>query len=88
MSNNYAGKPTGSNDPASVSFPIVPHVSNPLEYPTKRIYVGTEGDVVLRSVSGSADVTYKNCGSGTYLHVQATHIRAAGTTATDIVGEA
>jgi hypothetical protein len=88
MSNNYAGKPTGPNDPASVSFPIVPHASNPLGYTTKRIYVGTGGDVVLRSAAGSADVTYKNCGDGTYLHVQATHIRAAGTTATDIVGEA
>lgn len=88
MANEYAGKPSGANDPAGVCFPVTPHVSNPLQYPTKRIYVGTGGNVTLRSVNGSQDVTYLNCGDGTYLHVQASHIRAAGTTATDIIGEA
>tara|TARA_R110000868_G_scaffold32613_1_gene118683 strand:- start:1301 stop:1573 length:273 start_codon:yes stop_codon:yes gene_type:complete len=69
-------------------FPIVPHDSNPLAIIPKGIYVGTGGDVVLRGVEGTGDVTYKNLPSASYIAVQASHVRATGTTASDMIAEA
>ena len=44
--------------------------------------------MVLRGVAAGADVTYKNVASGSYLEVRASHVRATGTTAADLIGEA
>ena len=55
---------------------------------TKAIYVGSSGDVTLRPLRGAADVTYRNVPDGAYLTVRASHVRATGTTAGDLVGEA
>jgi hypothetical protein len=74
--------------PSRAPYSIVPHDSDPLPTVTKAIYVGTGGQVMLRGVAGGADVTYKNVPSGAYLEVRASHVRATGTTAADLVGEA
>ena len=74
--------------PARAPFAIVPSDAQPLPRPIKAIYVGTGGQVTLRGVEAAADVTYKNVASGTYLEVCASHVRATGTTAADLVGEA
>lgn len=74
--------------PSRAPYAIVPHDTNPLPAVTKAIYVGTGGTVTLRGAAGSADVTYKNVASGSYLEVSASHVRATGTTAADLIGEA
>lgn len=74
--------------PARAPFAISPHDSNELGTIPKRIYVGTGGNVTLRGVDAAADVVYKNIASGVYLNVSPQFIRASGTTAADIVGEA
>jgi hypothetical protein len=72
--------------PAEVCFAVVPSDSADLTVVTKAIYVGTGGDVRLRSVRGGADVTFRKVADGSILDVRVLAVRATGTTATDIVG--
>lgn len=74
--------------PSRTPFSIVPDDSAPLPQVVKGIYVGTGGTVVLRGVGGASDVTYRNLPDASYIGVRASHVRATGTTATDLVGEA
>jgi hypothetical protein len=73
---------------ARAPFAVSPHDSNELAQIPKRLFIGTGGNVTLRGVDGTADVVYKNIASGVYLNVSPQYIRATGTTAADIVGEA
>ena len=79
---NFADAP---NLPAGQTFAVAPHDTNALPDVPKALFVGTGGTIVLRSASGQADVTFKNVASGQILPVRASHVRAAGTTAADIV---
>lgn len=76
------------NSPAAVAFAIVPSNALELSQVTKAIYVGTAGHVTLRPLRASADVVYRNVPAGAYLTIRASHVRATGTTAADLVGEA
>ena len=69
-------------------FAIVPHDSQPLTRIPKGIYVGTGGNVTLRGVDGDGDVTYRNLPDASYIAVRAAFVRATGTTARHMVGEA
>jgi hypothetical protein len=74
--------------PSTAPFAVTPHDSDPLPSVPKGIFVGVGGDVRLRGVGGAADVTYRNLADGAYIAVRASHVRATGTTAADLVGEA
>ena len=74
--------------PSRIPFALVPSDTLALLQVVKGIYVGTGGDVTLRGVGASADVTYKNLPNASYIGVRASHVRATGTTATDFIGEA
>jgi hypothetical protein len=52
--------------------------------PADALWVGTGGDVAIRSVQGEV-VTFKNVPGGTMLLVQTSRVNLTGTTATDIV---
>jgi hypothetical protein len=65
---------------------VTPHATNEINPIPKALYVGTGGDITLRTVDGPADVLFRNLASGSILDVRAQFIRAAGTTASDIVG--
>lgn len=82
---NHADTPVA---PARQPFAIVPHDSQSLPYSVKGIYVGTGGTVVLRGIAGSADVSYVNLPDASYIAVCASHVRATGTTAANLIGEA
>lgn len=69
-------------------FAIQPDDGRPLPFVTKAIYVGGGGDVVVRGVSATDDVVYRNVPAGAYLTVRASHVRATGTTAAHLIGEA
>lgn len=83
--NAYADSPDA---PASHAFAIAPSDSAELPAVTKAIYVGSSGDVMLRPLRAAADVIYRNVPEGAYLTIRASHVRATGTTAGDLVGEA
>ncbi|GAO55321.1 hypothetical protein [Novosphingobium sp. MD-1] len=74
--------------PSRAPFSISPSDASPLAIVPKRIFVGTGGNVTLRGVDGQADVVYRNVADGVYLNVRPLFIRATGTTASNIVGEA
>lgn len=69
-------------------YPITPDDTAPLSLVPKGIFVGTGGDVTLRGVDSAVDVTYKNLPDASYIAVRASHVRATGTTATDLIAEA
>ncbi|WP_197425924.1 hypothetical protein [Erythrobacter sp. CCH5-A1] len=66
-------------------YAIVPHDTDPLPVVPKAIYIGTGGDVTLRGIGADADVTLKNLVSGQEICIRASHVRATGTTAGDLV---
>lgn len=68
-------------------FSITPHDSVTLPLVPKGIYVGKGGDITLRGVDAKEDVTYRNMPDASYIAVQASHVRATGTTATFMIGE-
>ena len=74
--------------PSRNPYAIVPSDTAELPLLPKGIYVGTGGDVVLRGQDAGADVTYRNLGDGSYIAVRAQYVRATGTTAANLIGEA
>lgn len=74
--------------PSRTPYAIAPHDQDPLPMVPKGIYVGTGGHVTLRGVDSDTDVTYRNLPDASYIAVRATHVRASGTTATDLIAEA
>lgn len=80
---NYADSPTA---PALDCFDITPDDVADLSRVTKALYVGEEGDVVLRSALGASDVTFRNLPAGYILDVRVLAVRATGTTASALIG--
>ena len=72
--------------PSIDCFEIAPSDSQDLPNATKAIYVGTGGDIVLRTIGSDTDVIFRNVASGSILDIRVSAIRATGTSAQDIVG--
>lgn len=88
MSDFFQSYADAASSPSRAPFAITPHDTQNLEMIPKGIYVGTGGDVVLRGIDGLSDVTYRNLPDASYIAVQARYVRATGTSATDLIGEA
>lgn len=84
----FSGYAASPDSPSTEAFAITPSDTVELPAVTKAIYVGSAGHVTLRPLHASADVTYRNVPTGSYLTVRSSHVRATGTTATDLIGEA
>jgi len=84
MGNRYGFYADSASTPAARSTPVVPHDSNELANIPKAIYVGTAGDIVGRLIDDTADRTFKGLAIG-YHPLRFKLIKAAGTTAADIV---
>ncbi|MBB6123255.1 spike base protein, RCAP_Rcc01079 family [Sphingobium subterraneum] len=82
----FDGQSDAAFQPARRAFAVVPHPTNEVDPLPKALYIGTGGNVTLRSIDGSADVVFKNLASGQILDVRAQFVRVSGTTATDIIG--
>ncbi|TNE33771.1 MAG: hypothetical protein EP350_03410 [Alphaproteobacteria bacterium] len=83
---NFQSTSDSVTAPASRCFEITPNDSVELVEATKAIYVGTGGDVTLRSLDSAADVTFRNIQDGSIIDVRVSALRATGTSASDIVG--
>lgn len=88
MPDNLQNYTDGASAPSSAPFSIIPDDAQPLPAIPKGIYVGTGGTIVLRGIGGGADVTYRNLPDASYVAVRAQYVRATGTTAADLIGEA
>jgi hypothetical protein len=85
MPDSFAAFADHVSAPATRGRAVVPHDVNALADVPKALFVGTGGTLVARGVNDAADVTFKNLGAGTVLPFRASHVRATGTTAADIV---
>lgn len=83
---SFATFATSLNDPARDAFVIAPSDATPLAVLPRAIYVGGGGAITLRCVDSGADVVFRNLAGGQILDVRASHVRATGTTATDLIG--
>lgn len=70
--------------PARRAFAIVPSDAALVDPLPKALYVGGAGNLTLRAVDSSADVTLA-VQAGQIVPLRASHVRAAGTTATGLV---
>lgn len=82
---NFSDAP---DTPSRAPYAVVPSDTAELSVVPKGIYVGIGGDVVLRGIDGTEDVTYRNLPDASYLAVRAQFVRATGTTASALIAEA
>jgi hypothetical protein len=85
MADNFSSYADTVTAPSTKAAAVFPHDANPLADIPKALFIGTGGNLVLRGSGGGADVTFKNLPSGSTLAFRAEFVRAAGTTAADIV---
>ena len=80
---NFVDSPTA---PARNCFAIA--VSDLADLPsvTKAIYVGSGGDIAVKTIGNDADVIFRNVPGGSILDIMASAVRQSGTTASDLVG--
>jgi hypothetical protein len=72
--------------PARNAFPITPDDSAALPSLPRAIYIGSGGNIVLRAVDGTQDVTFFGVASGSILDIRPKYVRATGTTANFLIG--
>ena len=86
MSKYAAPAKDTAESPAKNSFSITPHASNDVgTFLPRAIYVGVSGDIAMRLVGDTADITWTAVPVG-ILPVRPQYIRVTGTTATNIIG--
>ncbi len=78
--------PSDRKAPATTATAVTPHDTNPLPK-VGSLYVGTGGNIALRTINSDADVLYKNIPNGGYLFLDVQYVRSTLTTATDIIVE-
>ena len=65
-------------------FSITPHDTNELTSAPAFVYVGTTGDVKVKSLGGT-DLTFANVPAGVTLPIKVVMVYSTGTTASDLV---
>jgi hypothetical protein len=85
MADHFAGYSDSISSPATRAVAVAPHDTNALADIPKALFVGTGGTIAMRGVGGGADQLFKNIPNGTLLPFRAQFVRAAGTTAADIL---
>jgi len=85
MSDRFAHLADQVSAPATRAVAVVPHDGNALTDIPKALFVGSGGDVTMRGVGGGADTVWKNVPAGSVLPFRASHVRATGTSAGDIL---
>lgn len=85
MADQFSNSADRVSAPATRGVAVTPHDSNPLADIPKALFIGTGGVVTARGVNGAADTVFRNVPSGSLLPFRASHVRATGTTAADIV---
>lgn len=85
MPDPFAEAADSVSAPAEDARAVVPHDVNPLPDIPKALFIGSGGVLVARGVGGSADVIFRNLAAGSILPFRASHVRATGTSAADIV---
>ncbi len=85
MADQFQNNADQVSAPATRAIAVTPHDSNALTDIPKALFVGTGGNITMRGVNGAADQLWKNVPSGSVLPFRAHYVRAAGTSAADIL---
>lgn len=85
MTDYFQSSADSVSSPSRRALAVTPHDTSPLTDIPKALYVGTGGNIAMRGVDGTADQVWKNVPAGAVLPFRASHVRATGTTATDIL---
>jgi len=85
MIDNYNNQSDTVTSPSRDAFSITPSDTQAVAVLPKAILVGVGGVLTLRAVDSSDDVTIP-VNAGQILPIRALYVRAAGTTATDLIG--
>jgi hypothetical protein len=72
-------------NPARNAAEVTPSDADALANVPKGLYIGGGGDIACRLVDDAADVTFASIPAGTVLPIRVSHVRATGTSATNIV---
>lgn len=81
----FSASSSGLDSPARHAFAITPNDSTDLATVTRGIYVGVTGDVEVITVGGET-VVFKAAAAGSVIPIQAARVKAANTTATNLLG--
>lgn len=84
LSDQFSKLSDSPTAPARRAQAIVPHDAIALDPVPKAIAIGGAGDIVLRAMDSTADVTIA-VQAGQLLPIRARFVRATGTTATGLV---
>ena len=71
--------------PAVHAFSVTPSDTTVFTTPTRRLWVGGAGNVVVLMNADSSSVTFNSVAAGTPLEISVVKVLATGTTATNIV---
>jgi hypothetical protein len=82
---SYSKHSRSLTSPPEDAAAIVPSDASPLGHVTRAIFVGTGGDLRVRMLRGSV-VTLAGVASGSLIPLRVTHVYAAGTSASGLVG--
>lgn len=85
MTDDFASYETGLTAPAAAAEAITPSDTEELEYVTRALLVGQDGDVNVIFKSGDT-VVLRNLQGGVVYPFRIASVLATGTTATDLVG--
>jgi hypothetical protein len=85
MSDPFSGVADAPYAPATRAVAILPDDQAALADIPKGLFVGSGGDIAMRGARGTDDQVWRNVPSGAVLPFRASHVRATGTTAADIL---
>ena len=81
---NFKGIANGLNFPATRAVSIVASDTDELEYVTRAIYIGGDGDVKVVTSDGDT-VIFQGLLAGTLLPIRVRQVYSTGTTATNMI---
>lgn len=85
MTDPFSNRADSVSAPAARARAVTPHDSNPLPDVPKALYFGSGGTITMRGSGDTADAVWTNVPSGSVIPFRPSHIRATGTTASDIL---
>lgn len=84
MADQFSQNKSGLDSPASDGSAVTPSDATALTTYARAIYVGGAGDVAVTTTAGT-DLTFSGVAAGMILPVRCSHVKATGTTATNII---
>lgn len=85
MSDPFERFSAGLNAPAFGAFEVIPHDTTPVEYVTRALYVGGEGNLTITMAHGQT-VTLTSVQPGMIYPIRCKIVHQTGTSASGIVG--